>query len=386
MKTNLKIFLFLLLILYFNYSCVDETVNHETKIYDFGYVTPNLNVDLTAIPSENMDSIACILKWRKTSAADYSVVFYEVLISTTSDFETNVYKITPENLGTDTIVQLTNKELNVIAEYLGIKQNETGTLKWKVRASNGYSENIKDDTRDVTIKRPEGFAYYPEKVYLLGTATGVGDTLKNAIQLKNDGDGMYEIFTYLGNGDIYFIEKLTNRTRYFSSLDDKLIEENKKISIVDPGKIHRILLDFNNQTIKIAAITKVSLWYSGTNSIIGNDFNLEDAKSPIWNMNMTLNLVNGSNGLLDYRYKFRMEEKDLTQKLDTIYWGSEKISSAQQTSSSAASYFYIYERDASQSDYCFKFSRDGQNGSSLKFLLDLRPDIANYTHSVTVND
>jgi len=365
-------------------ACNDEKIVHSTTITDFNYFTNDLSIDIKSVAVDKLDSVACTLKWGKSKALDYSLVFYEVIFSSNDNFSDSVYSVIPPTLGADTTVQITYRQLNVIAESLGIKQNSDGNLKWKVRASNGFSEFKKAETRTISIIRPDGYAYYPEKLYLLGSATSAGDSIKKAIPLKSLGNGVYEIFTNLSDGKYYFIEKLNGRVRHFTISGNALVEKNVNNSPIEANKIHRLKLDFKNQSAKSVVINKVSLWYSGSNSIIGNDFTQENPLIPSWNMQTKLELVNGTNGLLDYRYKFRTEEKDAQGTVSTVFWGSEKISSAQQTTTTDAAYFYLYEANNSQSDYCYKFSRDGQNGKNLKFKIDLQSTISNYTHSISV--
>lgn len=364
-------------------ACNDEKIVHSTTITDFIYYTNDLNIDIKSVAVDKLDSVACTLKWGKSKALDYSLVFYEVIFSSNDNFSDSVYSIIPTTLGTDTTVKITYRQLNVIAESLGIKQNSNGNLKWKVRASNGFSELKKAETRTISIIRPAGYAYYPEKLYLLGSATSAGDSIKKAIPLKSLGNGIYEIFINLSDGKYYFIEKLSGRTRHFAMSGNTLVEENVNNSPIEANKTHRLRLNFINQSAKATVINKVSLWYSGTNSILGNDFTQENPLIPTWTMQTKLELVNGTNGLLDYRYKFRTEEKDAEGTVSTVFWGSEKISSAQQTGTTDAAYFYMFEVNSSQSDYCYKFSREGQNGKNLKFKIDLQ-SASSYTHSVSV--
>jgi hypothetical protein len=325
-----------------------------------------------------------ILSWEKASAADYSTVFYKVLFYMV-DEASPVHVVIPEKNGVENQLNLSERELNIIAEKAGIAQNATGNIHWKVYASNGINEIYAAESRTIAISRPDGYAYYPEQLYILGSATPYGTVESNVALLRKVTTSEYCAYVHLSDGRFYIKEK--DRLRRFLINDDNTFRELGEDEAgatnvpVTPGMIHFVSLDFKNLTARLASIDRVELWYSGINNVWGE---LEQLKPgyPVWSLIKDVVLVNYPS-LLDFRYKFRLSETDMKGDSYYHFLGSSVSTMLNISDNTADSYFAVYDRDDSRSSFCYKFALK-HNNATLQIDLDLQSGIDFYRHYITV--
>lgn len=367
----------------------DWDISHETALSGFNLSSDDQNLTIAVNYADSTGNFGhkIQLDWTVSTAEDYSKVFYDVLFYNTQDMTTPVYKAASGFGKTENFLLLNEKELNIIAEKAGIPQLGTGDIRWKVMASNGISELMTNEYKTITISRPAGFAYYPEQLIVAGDAVQSGQSAALRRIVQNDNyTGEYEAFLYLSEGSFYLTEKGSNR-RFHITQDDALQElfGNDRESLVNtpilPGKIHRIKINFRTSDVTVAAIESVGIWYSGINDVLA-ELQQEDPTIPYWSHTGKLELVNDG-ALPDYRYKFRIAQKNIKGEDTFSFWGYNAASAPNQSETSLPSYFRLYEVDNSQSNYCYKFSRSGQDQFNLKIDVDFRPEAEFFRHYIT---
>jgi hypothetical protein len=367
----------------------DWEAQHETSLTAFSISTPDLQ---KAIEINYADSITYFgnetrLEWEKSASADFSKVFYEVQFYNAGTPDVVVHKQITGYGQIENFLALTEKDLNVIAEKAGIAPNSTGEVFWRVRAGNGINEIFSDNSKKLTITRPAGFAYYPEKILAVGAAAGEKALELKRIQDRDKYTGEYELFLYLSDGQFYLTEKDSDRRFYISpdgSLKEVFGEEKQSLvnSSITAGKIHRLKINMKTSTAVFVAVEAVDLWYSGTNDILGT-LQQVDVKIPYWALIQPVELA-GEGTATDYRYKFRVTQKDIAGEQSSSFWGYSSITAPNQSATSQPSYFYLYEVDDSQSNYCYKFNRTDHHQHTLRIDVDFRPEAEQFTHRIFI--
>ena len=369
----------------------DWDFDHETTLGAFEINSPDQSANITINYADSITNFGneTTLEWAKCEAADYSRMFYEVLFYNPENVNEPVHKAASGLGQIENFLVLTEKDLNMVAEKAGIPQNGSGEIIWKVRASNGIVEQISDNSRKITVSRPDGFAYYPERMQIAGSAVNSERPLDlRRIVQRNVYTGEYELFFYLSEGEFYLTEQGTNR-RFYITEDGQFTElfgaekESRKNTSLSNNKIHRVKIDMKNSTAVAAVIESVAVWYSGTNDILG-EMQQDDATLPYWNLTERLELVNDNVGFPDYRYKFRVGQKNMKGESSFSFWGYSTQTAPSQNANSLASYFHLYEVDNSRSNYCYKFSTTGHDQSILRFDLDFRAESDAFKHSITI--
>lgn len=354
-------------------ACTDFDWNqdHDTTLTEFDIVSEDFNQIVIAADKSNIDEEHTIV-WSGSTAGDYTQVFYKVLFSADGDFSHPVYELEPEQMGTAGSLTLTNRALNIAAERAGIKQGATGTLKMTVRATNGVAVRMCKSIKEFSITRPSGYAYNPESVSLSGNGL-------SPVVARKVSDGVFEIFAWLDGGEYKITEVGSAIGRSFGIEEASLTEDGSVVPVA-AGCINHIKIDFNDASASVTAVEEVGLWYSAANDVIAV---MQPAlnKSAVWSTEFEFNVERN-----DYRYKFRMKEKDRNGNLQTCFYGYQKSTAGFQNSTSPATYFDLYVEDGeSQSSYCFRFNNTGlHDGKKLRVTADFTPALAMYTHKVEV--
>ncbi|MDR2087353.1 MAG: SusE domain-containing protein [Dysgonamonadaceae bacterium] len=387
--------LFLFSLLFSSCYNYDWEAKHETSLAPFSITTPDLQQTIAVNYADSASTFGkeTRLEWEKSSAADFSKVFYEVWFYNPKNLETPFLKQITGSGQTENFLILNEKELNIVAEKAGIAPNSTGEVRWKVNAANGINNQFSNNEKTLTITRPAGFAYYPEKMMTAGAALGDKRIEMKRIAIKDKDreayTGEYELFVYLAEGNFYLTEQGTDRRFYISengNLKEVFDEEKQSLlnSPITTGKIHRLKINLKTATALFVAIEAVDLWYSGTNNILGA-LQQSDPQVPYWTVTQYIELA-GEGTATDYRYKFRLTQKNTTGEQSASFWGYSAITAPNQSATSQPSYFYLYEVDNSRSDYCYKFNRTDHNRNTLKIDVDFRPEIEHFTHQLRVKN
>lgn len=366
----------------------DWNFDHETTLSAFNITSADQTVTMTVNYADSTDNAGSELQldWTKSFAADYSKVFYEVLFFNANDLSKPVYTGTPGTKQTENFIRLSEKKLNIIAEKAGIPQGATGDVLWKVRASNGINEFITEEHRKLALTRPDGFAYYPERIFIKGSAIATEVEMKR-LKKGDDYTGEYELFFFAAEGDFYMAEKGSDR-KFYVTEDGKFKElfgadkETTANAVISKNKIHRVRINMKKSLATAVSVESVGVWYSGTNSIWA-EMEQPEKEVPYWSVTKRLELVN-EGALPDYRYKFRMTQKNINGTESYSFWGYSTASAPNQTESSQPSYFMLNEVDDSRSNYCYKFARTGHDQYNLKIDADFSFGAEFFRHYVTV--
>ncbi|GAB6008660.1 SusE domain-containing protein [Dysgonomonas reticulitermitis] len=238
-----------------------------TKEYD-------LNVDFTApttlngIEAVDLDLTSTdkiILSWSGGGAVDGTYVLYEVLFDQANgDFSDPFYTVAAD-LGSVSKLTLTHTQLNVIARNGGIKPEETGTLKWTVKASKGGDIKLVNPAKTIRLTRGAGISVIPNQLYLYGSATensGAGGQ-----EFRQESQGVFVIYTKLEqNGVIYFRDGtgLEATNYYIDANDSKLKEAEGETNVTSTANPVRIVIDFNTLTMSQNAVELIKIIWADT--------------------------------------------------------------------------------------------------------------------------
>jgi hypothetical protein len=382
----------------------DWDVDHTTTLSPLIITSDDITTDITVNYRDSTSNLGntYLLSWDSVHAADYSTIFYEVLFYTTD--ETKPFYIgKTEVLQTENFLKLNDQSLNLIAEKAAIPQNATGKIYWKVHASNGVNDILSTEKRTITVSRPAGYVYYPERVYVTGDATQAGELEDGRYLLKKVMrdttiagnkiklfEGEYEAFVYLKEGK--FTLKEGGLTRYFFISENNELSElfgedvqNKGNVPIKKDKIHYLRLNFNKSTASLFSVEAIEMWYSGIGDTWG-ELTQSDSKIPRWNLTRKIELVNYPATSPDYRYKFRLSETDRNGNAVTAFWGASVKTALNISASTEDSYFELKKIDDSRSDFCYKFSREGHDGKTMNIVVDFQSTTEYYRHYLFVNE
>jgi hypothetical protein len=355
-------------------SCSKDywTTDVETTIHS---VTTSAPANQTSLALDPLSNAVVTFEWTPAKTANQTPVYYKVLFATKNGtFSLPVYTFTPTAMGTKSILTLSNRDLNKVANKAGIKALEKGRVKWTVVASNGVVTDTSADSKLLELERPAGFAENPADVFLTGSATEGGTDMSKALKFKKLSDGVFELYTALDAGTYKLVDKTTGTPLSFA-LEGMLIKEGEAVNSPAAAKtVYRIHLDFNTATAKLTEIQEVGLWFAGYNSITHV---LTYDGGGVWKA-ADIAIVWSQQGWgKDERYKFRVVEKDMNGNIKNVFQASANKDNSRPNSSTAASYYYFKSNDASQWDYTYKFEKEAAKADVLvKFTGD------NYTHQI----
>lgn len=140
-KTFKSIKQLVVLLLLVSAGCEKESRNDiETTITTAKLLSPldqtmvNLNPYLNAVVN---------FEWEAAKAGNYTMVYYKIQFDTESgDFSKPVYAAVSSGNGSETRLSLSHKELVKAAEAIGIKELQTGKIKWRVLSGNGVTSSV----------------------------------------------------------------------------------------------------------------------------------------------------------------------------------------------------------------------------------------------------
>ncbi|MCF0175967.1 MAG: SusE domain-containing protein [Bacteroidales bacterium] len=226
-----------------------------TKTYEFNadFTVPTSLNGPDAVALDITSSETVVLSWEGGSAADGGIVLYTVLFDKEGGNFSEPVAVKPSDLGAGSTLTLSHAELNAIARSAGIKTESTGKLIWTVTASRGGEIRPVDLSRTLSVTRGEGIDNFPKTLFLKGAGSvGVGEKEGRAFRIVED--GVYQIYTKLANGPIYFESEPETASTYYHR-DGKLLEGNGNSSVETSGvgQVARITVNFN--TLKVTQET-----------------------------------------------------------------------------------------------------------------------------------
>lgn len=360
-------------------SCSEDETTPVT-IGDFQVLTPDLEVTISYTdtdPGEYVD-----LSWDRAKASDGTTVFYEVQFAgKDKNFDTPSITITPDKLGYANVVQLSQQQMNVVAERTGIRPLQTGEIYWRIRAITGLVEHVNSTVRTIKVTRQGGFAETPKAIFVYGEATGQSD-IANAIPLKQTTDSEYEGFMKLGNGTYSFVNAKEGDIRSFRADGTDLVEEDNG-TIEGNNKIYHVVLNFTKATCTINEVKSFNLWWVD-NTLVPLTF----VGNSTWELtNYELQWVKFGRGK-SQMYKFKMIETDKDGNEIVVPFGSyNKTPPAENpTETTALDYWTMDMVDptATIGEYTFKFNLSYE-AQLVDIRVMLQPEPESYFHSVKLS-
>lgn len=360
-------------------SCSEDETTPVT-IGDFQVLTPDLEVTISYTdtdPGEYID-----LSWDRAKASDGTTVFYEVQFAgKDKNFDTPSMTITPDKLGYANLVQLSQQQMNVVAERTGIRPLQTGEIYWRVRAITGLVEHVNSTVRTIKVTRQGGFAETPKAIFVYGEATGQSD-IANAIPLKQTTDSEYEGFMKLGNGTYSFVNAKEGDIRSFRADGTDLVEEDNG-TIEGNNKIYHVVLNFTKATCTINEVKSFNLWWVDNTLVplifVGNS---------TWELtNYELQWVKFGRGK-SQMYKFQMIEMDKDGNEIVVPFGSyNKTPPAENPTETTVPDYWtmdMVDPTATIGEYTFKFNLSYE-AQLVDIRVMLQPEPESYFHSVKLS-
>lgn len=330
--------------------------------------------------------------WEAALAEDGGLVMYEIVFDKEGgDFSNPIYSLTSDNGGTYAYATISHTVLDKIAKKAGLSSSETGKIIWTVIASKGINEVKSDKYNTLEVKRLAGFSEdeIPNELYITGAGSEGGTTLANALKFKQTGTGEFEIYTKLTAGESFQFVSAKSGTpvTFYIATDGTTLKESGS-STVEKTSVYRIKLDFNTGAASYTAISKLSYffspWWDG-----GSLFDFEYTGHGVWKAENEMIEFSQEDWGVDQRYKFYFTLGD-----GTVEWWDSKIwDNSQPNSSTAQSYYYLYNHytsanavDALDDDivygYSFKFA-DEFKDKNVNMTVSFSSD-GPYTHKIEV--
>jgi len=364
-------------------SCQEEKdFDHTTTLTPFEYVTENgLSYELKGTPEDTIR-----FEWTKSKASNETLVFYEIqFVAEDGDFEHPAYTDKTRELGTVNYYLITDSVLNVVAERAGIKQETTGKIYWRVVASNGIVQFTLDQDQEFTVNRPFGFAEYPSKLYMTGSAVGDGSDMTTLIAGKRSLNDTL-IFNFVGDlshGDLKFATDVKPDSRFFG-VDAGTIAEGFATEVSEEG-LYRISLDFRNVTAEFRQITSVEQIFvkSGSEDAVLTE--LIYGGGLIWTKEFDAFLPDDSPIPNGGQYKFRFTESEPgSESVYFSYWGKTTAAAAPPNQTTTPDYFEVVRVGGENPPLNYYRFPLGIGGGRLKTVLDFSGDQDVFSHSCTL--
>lgn len=368
------------LLAFFWVACnTNEISSHETTFTEFSFLSGNVERDLTLQHEEPIR-----LEWEESHAENSTVVFYRVQFSNKKDgFSNPSYELVPNRLGMDTYIELNDSILNVVSELAGVRQAESGTFYCSVLASNGVSSRaISGDPLEIKVKRPDGFAAIPEKLYIQKGSEFV--KLKNSA-FRGEQPVGFDVVVELKSGErIAIVDSKTGYQRHFSLDTEQHLKElydgNFEMECPADGVYH-VGVNFLTKEAIFAKIDQVDLVVVRNGMDDNVVATLDYAGNYTWSKMYTALLSDGSPLPNGASYKFRFFETSTVGNVPVVaYWGSNTKTVLPPTAETESDYFYVCRVTAGGADYFFRFPIS-MSGKSMKVVLSMDPVQEHFSHT-----
>lgn len=381
-------------------ACVDEkSYSVETIINKFE-LTPT-QVDRMIVVTKrdtvytSTDSI--VLYWDRTVAENGTPVYYTVLFTSESgNFENPAYSISSNNIGWDDTLKVVPKTLDLIAEKCGISSEQSGKIRWCIKAGNGVNHILSTNESSFSVKRPKGIADYPITLFLMGSATEAGDSLNNAIRGSFVGTGTFEFITTLKPGNYYFVASKTKGAKAYQVNNGEISFGNTSVSPALQSQLYRITVVLYNAESTMFEIQKMELIIpdkasSGTVSPTQGltITELDYVGNGVWaKTNIPGLKPDGTNITNGLQYKFRMFGKFVGDvNVTTYYYGyftdsDPNANAGVPNNTSPESWYYC--KETTNLDKNFYRFPNSSGGKKLDVAIYLTPGLKSYFHKCVV--
>ncbi len=270
--------------------------------------------------------------------------------------------------GRKATLKLLYSELNRIAGDAGIEPDATGDLYWTVCAALGGAEKLSpDEAHRLSVTRYASIDA-PYRLYVTGAGSEFTDDPAQVRELRNLGDGRFEIYTKF-SGEFRFINRneAGNKRTFGVSETGRLVEASDATGTGDG--IYHVTVDFNTGTVSMAKIESVKYHYCWTPD---PDAEMTYAGDGVWKYD-----IEWTGG--DSRYRF-----DVVIDGVGYIWGySEKDMNGGDVPTALTGPTYTLSMrekgDINPYDYGFKFYAALEN-VPCTIVLDCSPSVEAYCH------
>ena len=224
----------------------------------------NMPTSLNSPSSVTLDvtsSDRVVFSWEGGGAADGGVVLYEVLFDVPGGDFSKPVEVVKSDQGAKSQLTLSHAELNAIARKAGIKTGESGEFIWTVRASKGGESKLYNGHNSIRVTRGEGIDAFPKALYLMGSAAKASGEVEGR-EFRIVKEGLYQIYTRLDAGEIYFKSDDETGGLYYFNSSNKIMEGegSGKVTASGMGEVTRITVDFNSLGVKFETIGGLSVY------------------------------------------------------------------------------------------------------------------------------
>jgi hypothetical protein len=189
---------------------------------------------------------------------------------------------------------------------------------------------------------------------------------------------VFELYTSLQAGTYSLIDNTTGTPTTYSIQGDNILLSGET-TVTGSTNVYRISLDFGNAAATITQIVSVGMFSAPDNKVW---FTLPYIGNSQWEADgQTIAIPQESYGL-DSRYKYQFTVKDEAGNQSIEWYGSFNSDNPDPSTSTPLSYFYMYQADNSQFNFCFKIL-PGDNGKKCNVNVNYSPSITQYTNSIT---
>jgi hypothetical protein len=376
MKTYIKVVFMVMLAIITVTSCkkderaLDLTVAPVTTL---DAPVDQVNLDLAPATGPSV-----VFKWEASTTQD--LVLYEVVFDKTGgDFSKPFYKVLSDGSGIQAQATITQKTLNTIASLAGIQASSSGAFKWAVVVSKATNAKVSATSHTLQITRPAGFAVLPDSLYLTGSATEAGAT--KGVAFKKISDGVFELYTSLQAGTYSLTGKASSGTTAYSIQNNVNVVANGSNTITGAKAVYRLSIDLTNASATLTQIVSVGLWSAPDGKVW---FTLPYIGNSQWETdNWPLVIPQESYGA-DSRYKYQFTVMNSAGVQSLEWYGSVNSDNPDPSSTTPASYWYMYLVDNSQFNYCFKIL-PADNNKNVNVNVNFSPSIPNYNNTITIH-
>jgi hypothetical protein len=377
MKTFIKMSFMVMLTIIAITSCKKDTRALNTDVAPVTALAAPENAASYTLAPTTGPSIQ--FKWTASTTQD--LVLYEVAFDKADgDFSKPIYKVLSDGSGVQAQATITQKVLNTIASLAGVASLSTGTIKWTVIVSKATNAKVSTASHTIQLTRPAGFAVPPAALYLTGSASEQGTDISKALPFKKISDGVFELYTSLTAGTYSLVDNTTGTPTAFSIQNNSSVIAGGSTTVTGSKNVYRISIDMGNAAATITQIVSVGFFNGPDNKIY---FELPYIGNSQWEIdNTTITIPQESYGL-DSRYKYKFTVKDLAGNQSVEWYGSVNSDNSDPSTTTPASYYYMFPVDDSQFNFCFKVN-PAYNNKKGNVNVNFSPGIPNYTNSITL--
>ena len=206
-------------------------------------------------------------EWSPSIAEDNGFVSYELLFDRENgDFSQPLAAMTSQLTGSQTYLSVTAKDLNTVARAAGLGAQETGNIRWTVRASKGIKGSIYTESRLLTVKTMNSMSPLPQTVLFQGEATedpqnGIPMVVSAGIDGEAATEGTFECFTKIKSGaDFTVVDDLGRYYKLDEANGTLTYSETPVNNRMSAEGIYWIKIDFGVMTWEPKAITKIEYY------------------------------------------------------------------------------------------------------------------------------